>query len=326
MHPIGADPAPLFQGSCDRVSSYPGTSTLFEFNHQAFRAPDARFLLGSDGQPCMALKLGTLDAQVPLISFVKEFNLAGTPDGLLLELVVYGLKFVKVIRPGDSIPREILDGTASWSVSEDDLEAARGRLTLQLYGFLGGQERVLTDATEIMQVVDDPGVKARIKNGIGSILDRLGLEAGQGDEIDRRLDKFARDFAYIVALRGRAGAITKLMEKVAALRRVYRRDRTVDEELIRVNNLLQKPINRLDKFFKEIDAHTGEVLGILANVDQHLTYVRESRDTLHLQLMKWDDLLVVWETLVPDISSGAEGAIRKLYQFLAQNFLAESSW
>jgi len=177
-----------------------------------------------------------------------------------------------------------------------------------------------------MQVVDDPGVKARIKNGIGSILDRLGLEAGQGDEIDRRLDKFARDFAYIVALRGRAGAITKLMEKVAALRRVYRRDRTVDEELIRVNNLLQKPINRLDKFFKEIDAHTGEVLGILANVDQHLTYVRESRDTLHLQLMKWDDLLVVWETLVPDISSGAEGAIRKLYQFLAQNFLAESSW
>ena len=266
------------------------------------------------------------DALVPLISFIKEFNLAGTPDGALLELVVSGLKFVKVIRPGDSIPREILDGTASWSVSEDHLEAARGRLTLQLYGFLGGQERVLTDATEIMQVVDDPGVKARIKNGLGTVLDRLGLESGQGAQIDTRLDRFARDFAYIVALRERAGTITKLMEKVAALRRVYRRDRTVDEELIRVNNLLQKPINRFDKFFKEIDAHTGEVLGILANVDQHLTYVRECRDKLHLQLMKWDDLLVSWETLAPDISSATEGAIRKLYQFLAQNFLVESSW
>ena len=202
----------------------------------------------------------------------------------------------------------------------------RSRLTLQLYGFLGGQERVWTDATEIMQVVDDPGVKSRIRNGIGTILGRLGLEADQSDEIDRRLDKFARDFAYVVALRERAGTITKLMEKVAALRRVYRRDRTVDEELIRVNNLLQKPINRFDKFFKEIDAHTGEVLGILANVDQHLTYVRECRDKLHLQLMKWDDLLVSWETLAPDISSATEGAIRKLYQFLAQNFLVESSW
>lgn len=308
------------------MSPYPGTSTLFEFAHQAFRAPDARFLMGSDGQPCMALKLGTLDALVPLSSLIKEFDLAGTPDGMLLELVVSGLKFVKVIRPGDSIPREILDGTASWSVSEEHLETARGRLTMQLYGFLGGQERVLTDPIEIMQVVDDPGVKARINKGVGSILERLGLGADQGAEIDARLDRFARDLAYVVALRERVGAISKLMDKVAALRRVYRRDRTVDEELIRVNNLLQKPINRFDKFFVEMDAHTGEILGILANVDQHLSYIRESRDTLHLQLMKWDDLLASWETLAPDISSATEGAIRKLYQFLAQNFLVESSW
>jgi hypothetical protein len=308
------------------VIPYPAASTLFEFSHPAFRAPDARFLLGTDGQACMALKLGTLDALVPITSLIKEFDLAGTADGALLELVISGLKFVKVIRPGDSIPREILDGTASWSVSEEHLEAARGRLTLQLYGFLGGQERVLTDATEILQVVDDPGVKARIANGMGTVLDRLGLDGDKGSEVEARQERFARDLAYLVALRERAGAIVKLMEKITALRRVYRRDRTVDEELIRVNNLLQKPINRFHKFFADSDAHTGEILGILANVDQHLAYVREQRDTAHLQLMKWDDLLVVWETLAPDISSGTESAIRKLYQFLAQNFLVESSW
>jgi hypothetical protein len=308
------------------VSPSPGPSTLFEFAHPAFRAPDARFLLGSDGQPCMALKLGELDALVPLSSFAKEFDLAGTPDGALLELVVSGLKFVKVIRPGDSIPREILDGTASWSVSDEHLETARGRLTLQLYSFLGGQERVLADPIEIMQMVDDPGVRTRIEGGRGTILSRLGLEPDRAAEIDARLDRFARDLAYLVALRERAGSIARLMDKVAALRRVYRRDRTVDEELIRVNNLLQKPINRFNKFFAEADAHTGEILSILANVDQHLAYVREQRDTAHLQLMKWDELLPVWDTLVPDISSATEGAIRRLYQFLAQNFLAESSW
>ena len=177
-----------------------------------------------------------------------------------------------------------------------------------------------------LPIFDDPGVKARIQKGLGTITERLGLAPDQGGQVDARLDRFARDFAYLVALRERAGAITKLTEKVAALRRVYRRDRTVDEELIRVNNLLQKPINRFHKFFAEVDAHTGEILGILAHLDQHLTYVRESRDTLHLQLMKWDELFASWETLAPDISSATEGAIRKLYQFLAQNFLTESSW
>ena len=308
------------------MDSKTGTSTQFDFNHQAFRAPDTRFLLGRDGEPCVALTLGTLDAQVPLISFVKEFDLAETADGALLDLVVPGLKYVKVIRPGDSIPREILDGTASWSVSDEHREAARGRLTLQLYSFLGGQERVLADPIEILQMVDDPGVKTRIEAGRGKILARLGLAPGQGAEIDARLDRFARDLAYLMALRERADSIMRLLDKVATLRRVYRRDRTVDEELIRINNLLQKPINRFHKFFADADAHTGEILAILANVDQYLAYVREQRDTAHRHLMKWDDLLQTWDALLPEISSASESAIRRLYQFLAQNFLTESSW
>ena len=76
----------------------------------------------------------------------------------------------------------------------------------------------------------------------------------------------------------------------------------------------------------EIRRQLRDNLGILANVDQYLSYVREQRDTAHLQLMKWDELLASWETLTPDISSATESAIRKLYQFLAQNFLVETSW
>ena len=37
----------------------------------------------------------------------------------MLKPVAQGLKYVKDIRPGDTIPRELLDGTASWSIDKD---------------------------------------------------------------------------------------------------------------------------------------------------------------------------------------------------------------
>jgi prefoldin subunit 5 len=302
----------------------PAGSTLFEFTHPLFGAPEARFVLGSDGRPCMGMKLGTLDALVPLSSLVKEFNLEGTPDGLLLETVIAGLKYVKTIRPGDSIPRELLDGTASWRVDDEHKEIAEGRVTLQLNGWLNGQERLVVDPIEILQLVEDPAVVARVKGGYPRVAERLGL-AGE-KEVRPLVDKLTRELVYIEALRARFTSVQQLQGKIAAFRRVYRKDKTIDEELIRVNNLLFKPIDLFNKAFADVDGHCGEIITVLRNLDRTITYIRESRDALHARLMSWDDILKRWTEVKLEVSVANEGMIKELYRFLAQNYLTTKSW
>ena len=312
------------QQSSSVLPPIPAGSTLFEFSHALFGAPEARFVLGSDGRPCMGMKLGTLDALVPLSSLVKEFNLDGTADAALLDTVIAGLKYVKVIRPGDSIPRELLDGTASWRVDDEHLEIAEGRVTLQLNGWLNGQERLVVDPVEIMQLVEDPAVVARVKGGYVKVAERIGV--ANEKEVRIRLGKLTRELVYIEALRARFAEIQQLQGKIASFRRAYRKDKTLDEELIRVSNLLLKPIDLFTKAFADVDGHCGEIIAVLRNLDGNITFIRESRDALHARLMSWDDILKRWQQIAPEISVANETMIKDLYRFLAQNYLTTKSW
>ena len=129
-----------------------------------------------------------------------------------------------------------------------------------------------------------------------------------------------------VPLRARFTAVQQLEGKLAAFRRVYRKDKTIDEELIRVNNLLFKPIDLFNKAFADVDGHCGEILTVLRNLDQTITYIRESRDALHARLMSWDDILKRWTEVSLEISVANEGMIKEIYLFLAQNYLTTKSW
>ncbi|HVJ56017.1 MAG TPA: hypothetical protein VM689_26390 [Aliidongia sp.] len=308
------------------MEKLPAGNTLFEFAHAVFRTPDARFLLGTDRKPCLAIKLGDLDALVPLSSVVKEFQLEGSPDAALIETVIAGLKYVKVIRPGDSIPRELLDGTASWRVEESHLEVAQGRLTLQLNSWLSGQERVVTDAVEILQLVDDPSVVARVKAGYGKVAAAIRLDASKEAEVIARIDKLAREIVYVEALRDRFNSVRQLQGKVASLRRVYRTDKTIDEELIRINNLFLKPIDAFEKVFADGDAQSKSIIYTLGNLEAQIGQIRDARDRLHAQLMLWDEILVQWQNVQMEISVATEKTIKDLYRFLAQTYLTQKSW
>src|ERR1700761_5052303 len=93
-------------------------STHFLFKHRVFSLKGACFATTDDGtRQAFHVDLGTLIASLPIQAIRDEFQIAiHYEDELPLAIVEKSRLFVKETRPGDSIPREILDGTASWSV------------------------------------------------------------------------------------------------------------------------------------------------------------------------------------------------------------------
>jgi hypothetical protein len=89
------------------------------FKHRIFGIDSCRFALnGSDKLPCFYVPMGEQIVAIELRKLEKEFRLE-KEDIAILKTVEKGLKYVKDIRPNDTIPREILDGSASgvWRTS-----------------------------------------------------------------------------------------------------------------------------------------------------------------------------------------------------------------
>jgi hypothetical protein len=308
-------------------SSVRNRSTHFIFEHAVFRAPQARFTLASDGTPSMMLRLADFDAVVPIRSLGTEFALEESGDAHLLELVIAGLKHVRIIRPGDSIPCEILDGTASWNVENRHLEIAQGRITLQISSWLTGQEQVISDHLSLLQLADDPAIKARVNEAFGEIAVKLGMPREQKQDVVDRIDLLARELSYIEALRERFRATLPVVrDKILVFMKIYRRDRSIEEEFGRIENLMRRPINEIAGIFEQVDGQCGEIISLLRNLDRQITFIRDSRDELHTRMLQWDDIIPKWLTIPVERSPETELAMKELYRFLARNFIIEKQW
>lgn len=301
-------------------------STHFDFHHAVFKMQGACFLLASNGEPSIRMTFGEMQALVPIDSLATEFELEGAADSALLEKVIAGLRFVKVIHPGDSIPREILDGSASWSVEERHHAIARGRLTLQISTWLGGDEQVIPDHDSLMQLVEDPNIKAKVNTAIGEIAARLGIPPERKQEVMDRVDQIVRELAYIEALRERYRSIKSIQTKLSEFLKLYKRDRTTHEELMRIDRLIRRPVEEFNSIFDQVDAQSGEILSLLRNMERQISFIRASRDDLHEKMMIWDELIELWSTLPVERSIEIEGKLRDLYRFLARHFIVEKQW
>jgi hypothetical protein len=308
----------------DRPS--PERSTHFTFEHSVFRTPDPRFVIASDGEPSLVVELADLAAVIPIKSLRLEFELDKGPDGPMLDKVAAGLKFVKTIRPGDSIPREILDGTASWSVEDRHIELAKGRITIQISSWLTGAETVIVDQDALIQLAEDPAVKQRVNAAFSDIAVKLGLPPDRKQDVIERIDQLSRELSYIEALRERFGTIKAIADTVAAFQKIYRRDRTVIEDLSRIANLMRRPMNELQGIFDQVDGMSGEIISLLRNIVRQIEFIRESRDELHQRMMLWDEMIVKFEAIQVDRSPDNEALMKEFYRFLARNFIVEKPW
>jgi hypothetical protein len=303
-------------------------STHFVFQHKVFNVPKSYFAPASDtGEALFHVMLGTIQGAMTIDALRAEFGIKpDSSDSKLLGIIERSLRFLKRIRPGDSIPREILDGTASWSVEDRHREIANSRLSYQLATWIGGEESVVADAEQLRKLADDPAVKARIVESFGSAAEKLGLGKDKKQEVVDRIDTLANELAYIEALRERFGAIRAIVEKLAACVKLYNRDRQTAGEISRMQTLIREPILEFEKIFKSIYVETAEILPLLQNLAARVEAIRRARDELHARFMQWDEIIALWDDLQLVRGDYHYVVFKKTYQFLAQKYRPSTDW
>ncbi len=304
-------------------------STHFAFEHKVFSVDGCYFTANSKGEnPKFLMPMGEEMASIALGSLRQEFGIAeDSSDGRLLEIVAKSLKYVQEIRPNDSIPQELLDGSASWSVEERHRTAAHARIKIQLATLMTGREDQVIQADQIEQLIDDPDIKRRVQKAFGLVAKKLGLAPKQKQEVVNKIKQLGHELSFIEGLRERFTAITDIMPKAENLSRFYGNQTATWEELDRVKVLLREAITDIETVFDIVDAQTCEIMTVLRSFDIHIDYIREARDDLHRRFMDWDDVIEPWQSEAGrERSDEVEQLIRQSYRLLAQKFPQTQEW
>jgi len=302
--------------------------THFTFEHAVFSVKEAYFSLSPiSGDPVYNVPLGDVRATLPIDTVAGSFQIKqSSPDADLLQVVKRSLKFVKEIRPGDSIPSELLDGSASWKVEPHHREIAHARITVQLVSWMSGKALESVDAAELESIASMPETKKKVQEAFEVMAEKLGLGRERKQEVIAKIEELARELSYIEALRERAGKIQKLYANFAALMGVYKRERSILEDVKRVRILMKKPVDDIVSIFEQIDGNTGEILTTMKKFPGQIKYIREMRDDLHHRFMRWDGLLEQWSGVIIERSAHLDRLTRVTYQFAARHFPLDSEW
>jgi hypothetical protein len=300
-------------------------TVFFSFEHKIFTVEGAYFQLTHDSkEPCYYVNLGEMTGAIPTKSLCREFGIdKDSSDASLLKTVGNALKYVKEIRPNDSIPRELLDGSASWSIEESHKDIARGRITVQLVSWLSGNEEIVINQQELESISNDPDTKERVQDAFREVAGKLGITR---EDVVAKIDDIIRELAYIEALRDYYSGIKKISTNLTRLASLYRRDRATSEDINRMQILIDPVIKKFDRTFSEIDAQTCEVLVILKNYKPTVETVRNTRDDLHQRFMIWRDMVDGWKDLIMEENPLVERQMKETYRFLARNFMQSQTW
>jgi hypothetical protein len=301
-------------------------STTFLFEHKVFDVPDVYFALTSDRKPALHINYGDLRAQIETKSLRRGFAISpSSADDRMLRVVEQSLRFVRRIRPNDSIPREVLDGTASWAADESHRIIAHGRLTLQLASWMtGNTAHVRRD--QIGALTANPAVVDRVQAAVAEIAQRIGLADDQKHQIIDRIAAFAQELSYVEAIRERFDGAAIIEQKVAKLLAIYKTDRFVGENLMRVSVLIKTPILKFEMMFAEMDKNSADIVSICQAYDEKVALLRRTRDDMFELYMMWEPILDGWKSVAIEKCKPAEDLIRTTFQFLARNYPQQTAW
>jgi len=303
-------------------------STHFLFENKVFKIAGAYFSLTNiTKQPVFNVPLGDMRGALSFETLCANFGIPeDSQDYALLRIVERSLGFVKVIRPGESIPRELLDGTASWSVSDRHRLIARARLAMRLMAWISGSTNVGNEALALEDMVDNPEVKARVQAAIDQLAQNMGLPTERRQEVVDKIDAYGHELAYIEALRERYGHVKSIVGNIQLIKKFYPKERLMLEELNQMINLFKEPLTEFETIFREVDAQSVDIAKLMRNFQASVNSAREGRDRLHIGLSDWDDMIRHWEHARPGRSTEIEALLKRTYQFLAQRYMTGRVW
>lgn len=325
------DQAPLPDGEDGTEIAAPKEytkSTHFLFDHKLFAIPDCCIAKDPNtGDPGLSLPLGDVRAFLPLGPLMKMFKDFSEDDTRLLNIAIRGLSHVREIRPGDSIPAEILDGSASWSVGPEQLDRARGRILVSLVS-VDGQAADWTIAERgATGLLSDPKFEERRKNAETIVIQKLGDALGNPKRIQDVSERMARELSYIEGLRERYSLVSRISARILSSGRLYKNTGGMSEEIYRIRILMRAPIEDYRGAFANIDAQFAEILNVLRKPDDMVAFIRKNRDDLHQRLMIWDALIAEWkDEEAASRSKRLESLLRATYRFVARHFPADQDW
>ena len=287
-------------------------NTTFNFEHKVFQV-DGAYFAAPDGldDPKFFLPMGTGMGSVAVKSLRGEFDIAeDSPDGQLLTLVEKSLKYVKAVRPNESIPREVLDGTASWSVEEHHRTIARGRVSAQLIGMMTGEDTDLDDFSQLEELMEDPETRERLDHAFAAAAEKLGLPPERKQDVINWIEHLAHEMSYIEALREHYAGLRAIAAKLKALGKLYGKE-MLAEDIQRTVALVRKPLTEYANLFDHVDGQTCEIIRVLENIERQVEMIRQTRDDLHYAFMTWTEIAAMWEGVELARDDGMDKLIRK---------------
>ncbi len=297
-------------------------NTHFDFQARVFQAPGAHFeLRGHPKKPMFAVDMGAGQGYISLSDLRRTFLIAPeSHDDRLITRAEAGLHFVPDIRPGDEIPNEILDGTASWTVARKHKQIARDRLQVQLLSWMSGKPLSYASQDDLKKIISDDSNKKALKDAFTKAAIALGIDPKESEKVLERIETLAREICYIEALRDRARELLRIRANVELLIKVYSADQRASADLGRIKLLMVKATAETDDIFNNIDSETADVLNALMSIEDIIRAVRKARDDMHFILMEWDPVIAKWQNLQMIRSQEIDRAVAATYQFLAKRF------
>ncbi len=299
------------------------------FDQKFFTAVEGSYFRKSNEteEPVFVLNLGGEEVMLPFTGIRREFSIEeDSSDDQMLELVASGLEYVKVLMPGDDLPSELLTGEASWEISDDHRKVAQQRICMQLVSWMSGDENLITDPQQLLQIADDPAVKEKVNQAFEEAAKAIGLDSGNGDKVVDMIEELAEELAYIETLREQFRGVVSMEQKIKRLRGVAAKHRSILDSATSVAKLISIAVNEFGEEFDMADGQTGEIIAVLKNIASQKEYIRSTRNSVYRRLVAWDNLIRAWERESGQYTATVPDLLRETYRFLAPRYMNTDDW